>query len=164
MANLEEISGYPLDQEQLELLFAKQRLCVVCWTTADGYPIGVNHRYIWHDGRFWVTTSGQRHRVRALRKRPQSCVVINGDGTELGPDCTATFKTHCTIHEDRETRDWFYRAFSAALHPDDEATQQGMIAMFDTPRRVVLELEPIKTISYDGGKLAQAIGREGITT
>jgi hypothetical protein len=34
--------------------------------------------------------------------------------------------------------------------------------MMDTPRRVVLELSPVKTISYDGGKLAEAIVREGV--
>jgi hypothetical protein len=35
--------------------------------------------------------------------------------------------------------------------------------MLDTPRRVVLELTPVKTISYDGMKLAEAIAREGVT-
>ena len=79
MASLEEVSGYPLDEEQCEELFRIQRLCVVCWTTKDGFPIGVNHRYLWARGKVWVTTSAQRHRVSALRKRPQSCVVISGD-------------------------------------------------------------------------------------
>ena len=35
--------------------------------------------------------------------------------------------------------------------------------MLDTPRRVVLELNPVKAISYDGMKLAEAIVREGVT-
>lgn len=35
--------------------------------------------------------------------------------------------------------------------------------MFDTPRRVLLGLEPGKAISYDGAKLARAIAEEGIT-
>lgn len=164
MANLEEISNYQLESDRLEMLFAQQRSCVVCWTTSDGWPVGVTHRYVRHDGKFWVTTSRQRHRVRALSKRPRSCIVISGEGTDLGPDCTATFKTLCTVRDDRETKEWFYRALSAAMHPDNEAAQQGMIAMFDTPRRVILELDPIKMISYDGGRLAEAIGREGLTT
>jgi hypothetical protein len=43
--------------------------------------------------------------------------------------------------------------------------QQALSAMLDTPRRVVLELElaPVKLISYDGTKLADAIAREGVT-
>ena len=34
--------------------------------------------------------------------------------------------------------------------------------MLDTPRRVVLELEPVQAISYDGHKLSQAIADEGL--
>ena len=128
-----------------------------------GWPVGVTHRYIWERQRVWVTTSSQRHRVRALRVRPNSCVIISGDGTELGPDRTLTMKTRCTIHDDRETLEWFYTAFSRALNPTDEIAQQSMVGMLDTPRRVVLELEPVKTISYDGMKLAMALATEGLT-
>jgi hypothetical protein len=81
----------------------------------------------------------------------------------MGPDCTVTLKTTCRIHEDRETLEWFYQEFAKALHPDSRDLQGGMISMLDTSRRVVLELTPVKTISYDGMKLAEAIGREGIT-
>jgi hypothetical protein len=153
MANLEEVSGYPLDEAQLEELFAVQRLCTVCWSTADGWPVGVTHRYLWHDGKIWVTTTSQRHRVNALR---------NGEGTDFGPDRTVTLKTTCQVHEDRETLEWFFAAFSEAMHPGNEAAKAGFVGMMDTPRRVVLELTPVKTISYDGGKLADAIVREGL--
>ena len=41
MANLEEVSNYALDDERREKLFASQRVCAVCWTTTDGWPVGV---------------------------------------------------------------------------------------------------------------------------
>jgi general stress protein 26 len=163
MASLEEVSAYALDEADREKLFALQRVCAVCWSTSDGWPVGVTHRYLWERGRVWVTTSVQRHRVAALRRRPQSCVIISGDGTELGPDRTLTLKTTCTVHDDRPTLEWFYEAFPKALHPGDERAQKGLAAMLDSPRRVVLELTPVKTISYDGTKLAAAIAREGVT-
>ena len=103
MASLEEVAGYPLDEEQRERLFALQRVCSVCWSTSDGWPVGVTHRYIWWGGRIWVTTSRQRVRVKALEARPKSCVIISGDGTEMGPDCTMTIKTTAKVHDDRET-------------------------------------------------------------
>jgi general stress protein 26 len=163
MASLEEVSQYALDHHQREQLFAQQRICSVCWTTKDGWPVGVTHRYLWARGRIWVTTSAQRHRVKALRERPESCVIISGDGTALGPDRTLTLKTRCVIHDDPETREWFYAAFAKALHPENEVAQRTLVEMFDTPRRVVLELEPVKAISYDGAKLAKAIAQEGVT-
>ena len=106
MASLEEVSGYTLDDAGREQLLAQQRVCAVCWTTKDGWPVGVTHRYVWEGGCIWVTTSAQRHRVKALRQRPKSCVIISGDGTELGPDRTLTLKTECTVHEDRNTLTW----------------------------------------------------------
>ncbi|MGI9603988.1 MAG: hypothetical protein ACR2QE_19050 [Acidimicrobiales bacterium] len=160
MASLEEVSEYPLDDEQRERLFALQRVCSVCWSTSDGWPVGVTHRYIWARDRIWVTTSSQRQRVKALRKRPESCVIISGDGTEMGPDRTITIKTTCTIHDDRETLEWFFDEFSRAVHPENETGRQGLREMLDTPRRVVLELEPVKFISYDGAKLGRAIASE----
>lgn len=163
MASLEVVSSYPLDPEQQEELFDLQRMCVVCWTTTDGFPIGVSHRYIWEKNKIWVTTSSQRHRVRALRKRPQSCVIITGDGTTIGPERTLTLKTTCVVHDDRETLEWFFAAFSKKIMPDSPEAQKAMIEMFDTKRRVVLELTPVKTISFDGDKLAAAIASEGIT-
>jgi general stress protein 26 len=163
MASLEEVSKYPLDEAQCERLFSLQRTCVVCWTTKDGWPVGVTHRYIWRDGRIWVTTSSQRHRVAALRKRPKSCVVISGDGTEMGADVTLTLKTTCTVQDDREKIDWFLDEFLEAFHPGNPDAQKAMRVMMDTPRRVILELVPEKWISYDGMKLAADIAREGIT-
>ena len=164
MASLEEVSEYTLDDADRDRLFALQRVCAVCWTTRDGWPVGVTHRYVWAKGRIWVTTSGQRHRVRALRDRPKSCVIVSGDGTELGPDKTITLKTTCTVHDDRDTLEWFFDAFAAALHPGNAEAQRALRAMLDTPRRVVLELEPVQAISYDGAKLAAAIAREGART
>jgi len=164
MASLEEVSQYSLDEADRERLFALQRVCSVCWTTQDGWPVGVTHRYVWAREKIWVTTSAQRHRVSALRRRPKSCVIISGDGTELGADRTITLKTTCTVHDERETREWFYDVFAKALHPDNPGAQQGLRAMLDTPRRVVLALTPVKAISYDGTKLNEAIAREGVTS
>ena len=163
MANLEEVSGYPLSRERQEALFALQRVCVVNWTTEAGWPVGVTHRYIEHGGKIWVTTTSQRPRVAALRKRPQSSVVISGDGTELGADVTLTLKTTCVVRDDRETLQWFFEEFAKQVVPDSPDAQKGMISMLDTKRRVLLELTPVGAISYDGTLHAEAIGREGIT-
>ena len=163
MANLEEVSGYPLSPERQDALFSLQRVCVVNWTTSEGWPVGVTHRYIQHDGKIWVTTTSQRPRVPALRKRPQSSVVISGDGTELGADVTLTLKTTCKVHDDRATLDWFFAEFAKQVVPDSPDAQKGMISMLDTKRRVVLELTPVGAISYDGMRHAEAIAREGVT-
>ena len=79
-----------VDDDKRELLYAAQTECCVLWTTRDGWPVGVMHRYVWHDGRFWITCTSARKRVAALRARPQSAVVVSSEGTWLGGDITTT--------------------------------------------------------------------------
>jgi len=157
-ASFEEVSNYPIDPEKMKELFALQTECAICWSTSDGWPIGVIHRFVWRDEKIWATCSGQRKRVPALRRNPKSCVIVSSEGTKLGSDQTVTMKTTCRVHEDRETKDWFYPALAKRLtRTPDQA--EFMVKMFDTPRRVVLELTPVKFISYAGTTLAAAVAR-----
>ncbi len=50
------------------------------------------------------------------------------------------------------------------LHRDTGYASFFMQEMREWMRGVVIELEPVKTISYDGGKLTEAIVREGVDT
>lgn len=81
--NLEDLSAFKLSDDDRERLFESQNECTVCWTNKDGWPVGMPHSFVWSDGKFWVHTTTNRKRVRALRARPQSCVVVSSLGTEI---------------------------------------------------------------------------------
>lgn len=81
----------------------------------------------------------------------------------MGPDVTLTLKTTCVVRDDRETLQWFFAEFARQVVPNSPDAQKGMIAMLDTKRRVLLELTPVESISYDGASHGEAIAREGIT-
>jgi general stress protein 26 len=153
----EEVSVYPIDDEKRERLLALQTECAVVWTTRDGWPVGVLHRFVWRDGSFWVTCSGHRKRVPALRRNGKSCIIVSSEGTPLGRDQTITAKTSARVFEDRATKDWFYPALAAKMNPDDPARAAWFRDMLDSPRRVIIQLEPVKWITYDGVKLAEAV-------
>lgn len=89
----EDVVGYAVDDEKRERLLALQTECSVTWTTKQGWPVSVMHRFAWHDGKIWVTCSGHRKRVSALRRDGRSCVILSSEGTALGPDQTVTIKT-----------------------------------------------------------------------
>ena len=157
ITNYEDVAGYPLDDETVERLFAEQSECSVVWTTRDGWPVGVMHRFVWRDRRIWVTCADHRKRVSALRRDGRSCVIVSSEGTSLGRDKTITFKTVATVHESADVKLWFYPALSEKLNPGRPDRAAGFQAMLDSEGRVVIELEPVKTISYDGAKLHAAI-------
>lgn len=159
--NYDDVSIYPLGADKIERLLQLQSECAVLWSTADGWPVGVMHRFVWQDGRFWVTCAAQRKRVPALRKREKSAVIVSSEGTALGRDQTMTVKCRATVHDDNPAiKDWFYHALGMKLNDGDVAKSAGFESFLDTPTRVIIELEPVKWITYDGSKVAAHVSGE----
>jgi general stress protein 26 len=152
--NYEQVSVYNLEDEDKEALLSTNAECTFNWVTKDGWPMGVIMSYLWHDGRLWLTAGAHRHRITAVRRDPRVSVVITSTGTELGGGKSITVKGRCTIHEDAETKRWFYPAFSLHLHKDEKRAK-WFEEFLDSPLRVVLEVVPEKWITYDGVKMAQ---------
>ena len=159
----DDVSIYPLDQNKIERLLQLQTECAVLWSTSDGWPVGVMHRFVYQDNKFWVTCAGQRKRVPALRKRNKSAVIVSSEGTPLGRDQTMTVKCRATVHDDDPaTKAWFYRALAMKLNNGDEQQAAVFEQFLDSPTRVIIELEPTKWITYDGVKLAAHIAGDWV--
>jgi general stress protein 26 len=150
----EKVSIYQLDPEVREKLLSTQIECVFNWATSEGWPMGVIMSCLWKDGRMWLTSGAQRHRISAIRRDPRCSVVVTSTGTVLGPGKTVTIKGRCVLHEDRETKDWFYPAFASHLSPDP-VSAESFRQRLDSPLRVILEVIPEKYITYDGIKMFQ---------
>jgi hypothetical protein len=67
-----------------------------------------------------------------------------------------TYKGMCTVHDSREVKDWFYPDFSEALQGADPVRRDAFAKFLDSPRRVILEVEPTQRIGYDGAKMGKA--------
>jgi len=154
LQDYEAVSVYFLNDTDREGLLSEARECVFNWSTKDGWPVGVVMSCLWREGRLWATAGAHRHRISAVRRDPRVSFVVTSTGTKLGPGRTVTAKARCIIHEDRDTKDWFYPAFSSHLFPDP-AQAEPFCKMLDSPLRVVLELVPEKFITYDGTKMAR---------
>lgn len=152
--NYEKVSIYPVDPAIREKLLSVQIECVFNWATRDGWPMGVIMSCMWHDGKMWLTTGAQRHRISAIRRDPRCSVVVTSTGTPLGPGKTVTIKGRCVVHEDSETKDWFYPTFARHLNPDPVGSEEFRKRL-DSPLRVIVEVIPEKFISYDAMKMFQ---------
>lgn len=150
--NYELVSVYNLADDRREALLREHKECTFAWTTKDGWPVSVIMSFLWHDGRFWLTAGGHRHRVSAVRRDPRVCITVTSTGTSMGPGKSITAKGRCIVHEDAETKAWFYPQFAMHLQ-EDEARARGFEAFLDSPIRVVLEVVPEKWITYDGDKM-----------
>jgi general stress protein 26 len=148
----EQVSVYGLDPAAREQLLASHAECTFNWSTRDGWPVGVIMSYLWHEGRFWLTAGAHRHRIEAVQRDPRVSIVVTSTGTKLGAGKSVTAKGRCIVHEDAETKRWFYPRFARHLYPEPKAAE-GFAAFLDSPLRVVLEVVPEKWITYDGAKM-----------
>jgi general stress protein 26 len=152
----EDVTMYTLDAEVEERLLLAHNECTFIWSNKEGWPVGVIMSYVWRQGRFWLTASEQRARIAAVRRDPRVCVVVTSTGSPLPRNKAITWKGTCTVHDSREVKDWFYGELAGALNPDDPARAEQFRVFLDSPRRVVLEVEPIQRIGYDGAKMRAA--------
>jgi nitroimidazol reductase NimA-like FMN-containing flavoprotein (pyridoxamine 5'-phosphate oxidase superfamily) len=152
----EIVSIYPFTDEQVDAFMTSASECVLMWATKDGWPVGVTHAYVWHDGKIWITFASHRHRTTAIRRDPRVSVNVSsasyppGVGAEL-PHGAITFKGRGEIFDDDETKNWFYRALARKINPDNKDGEEYWVNFLDSPLRIVLSVTPEKMIMYNAG-------------
>jgi general stress protein 26 len=153
--NYDDVTMYGLSPERMENLLLKQHELTFIWCNREGHPLGVTMSYIWRHGRIWCTATEQRARMKALARDPRCSVVISSAGVDNDISQSITFKGHAILHKDQETKDWFYPDF--ARHANIPAPSPELFVQFlDTPARVIIEVVPELTISFDGGVMRDA--------
>ncbi|CAN5435469.1 hypothetical protein BH23ACT3_BH23ACT3_00620 [soil metagenome] len=146
----EDLTECGLSDELEHELVNAQRECVFMWTNRAGEAFGVVMSYLPKDGALWLTAAERRARISAIRRFPRASVCINSTGTKMGTGKTVTYKGSCVVHDDRETKDWFYPDFARRLRPDDELASSTFQRFLDSPHRVIIEFRPDDKRSFDG--------------
>jgi hypothetical protein len=150
----EDLTSMQLDDAALAALVEPGGECIFNWTNAQGYPVGVVVAYVWRDNKFWTTCADRRKRVPALKKRPQSGIVINRGGK------TASYKGDSIVHANGdpgfdELKSWFYDTLSGVASSPDDEYRKGFRKFLDSPHRVIIETEANLVVAFDTVKFAQ---------
>ena len=151
----EIVSIYPFSDAEVDVLMNNSNECVLMWATKDGWPVGVTHAFVWHEGKIWLTFAAHRHRAAAIRRDNRVSVNVSSGGYPRADDSlpsgAITFKGRGEFFEDEETKKWFYTALSRKLNPGNQAGEDAFYALLDSPLRVMLAVTPEKRIMYNGG-------------
>jgi Pyridoxamine 5'-phosphate oxidase len=135
--DFEDLSRHMLDREDEEELLKAQSECTFIWSRKDGWPVGVTMTYIYRDGKFWMTTSGQHPRVLAVKRDDRCCVVVSSAGAGETPNLegsrptmlkgkAATIKGRARILTDPGSKAWFFREFAAAVFAGDRERRTAL--------------------------------------
>ena len=144
----EDLTSMRLDDDALRALVEPGGECIFNWTTTDGYPVGVVVAYVYRDGKFWTTCALRRKRVPALRKRPQSAIVINRNGK------TASYKGDSIVHAPGDDgfdqlKTWFYAALSGVATAPEDEYRRSFAKFLDSPHRVIIETDARLVVAFD---------------
>ena len=149
----EDVSMFTLSNERERALLDAQTECCFMWTTKSGDPVGVIMNYVATEDRFWVTCTTRRKRVAAVAARPRVALAITSRGTQIGTSQAVTYKGNAVIHDDDETKEWFYPALAARVRPESEDRQRAFVEHLATPGRVVIEIVPDGRIGFDAEEM-----------
>ena len=89
----------------------------------------------------------------ASAARPRVAVAISSRGTQIGVSQTVTYKGSAIIHEDDETKGWFYPALAARVRPESAEQQTAFVHHLATEGRVVIEIVPDTRIGFDAEEM-----------
>ena len=151
----EIVSIYPFTDEEVDQLMNNSMECVLMWATKDGWPVGVTHAFVWHEGKIWITFAEHRHRTAAIRRDNRVSVNVSSQGYRADapadlPGGAITFKGTGEFFQDDDTKHWFYTALSQKLNPNNKQGEEFFYNLLDSPLRIILAVTPTKKIMYNG--------------
>lgn len=134
-------------------LLSSQDECTLIWNTADGGSTGTIVSFFAEAeaeaDAVWMTALTTAARSRAFRRDPRASVVLSGKGSPVGHARCTTLRGRVLLHDDEETRDWFFPRFAAAILPGSPRGQQGVVASMNNEANLVLQFVPERAIPYD---------------
>ena len=149
----EDVSVFTLSDEREQTLLDKQTECCFMWTTSAGEPVGVIMNYVVRDGSFWLTATRRRKRIAAIERDPRVALAVSSRGIDIGIGQAITYKGSAVLHDDDDTKAWFYPALAAKVRPDSAEQQAAFVAHLDSPGRVVIEVKPGARIGFDSDSM-----------
>lgn len=152
----EIVSIYPFSEDEIDALMNHSNECVLMWATKDGWPVGVTHAFVWHDGKIWITFASHRHRAEAIRRDNRVSVNVSSAGYPPGvgkdlPHGAITFKGRGEFFDDDAAKAVFYGQLAEKLNPGNEAGKAYWVNFLNSPLRTVLAVTVEKMIMYNQG-------------
>ena len=100
-----------------------------------------------------INTVDTHQKMRNVRRDPRVSIAITSKGSGIGTSKSLTYKGTCVVHEDDETKAWFYPALAARVRPTSAEQQAAFVHHLESPGRVVIEIVPTKRIGFDSEQM-----------
>ena len=107
---------------------------------------------------FWLTSVRGRAQVRAVERDERVGLVVSSAGSGLPGRRMVRVRGRAALLDDRATRDAILPLISARLQP---AAPERLLALLDSPRRVLIRVDPVGYPQSHDSRRVAGDGRGG---
>jgi PPOX class probable F420-dependent enzyme len=143
-----------LTDAELDQLLAGERVAVVSSNGPRGWPHSVPLWFVVRQREVWIWTYAKSQKVRNLERDPRATVLVE-TGHEYGELRGAMIEARAILHRDPETVLGFAEELTLR-YAEGISTVEGearAALAAQAPKRVAIQFEPVRTASWDHGKL-----------
>lgn len=139
--------------ELLEL-YETERVVVINSIGPRGWPHSMPMWFVPRDGVIWIWTYAKSQKVRNLERDPRATLLFE-TGHEYQELRGAMLETEAVIHRDFETVVAFAEELTVRYAEGIDSVEGDAKAALEAqaPKRVAIEFKPVRTSSWDHGKL-----------
>src|SRR5438132_14051957 len=136
-----------LTREEQAAFLRKNRKCALATLNQDGFPHLVAMNFAVRDGAYYMTSYGKAQKVLNIRRNPKVSLMVEA-GSAYAELKGVMVRGHCELLDGPET---VAEVFTWMAEDRREPRPAG--ASRSAPKRVVLQIVPTKTVTWDHAKL-----------
>jgi len=142
-----------LSAAELSELLDEARVAVVTSNGPRGWPHAAPLWFVVREGEIWAWTYAKSQKVRNLERDPRATVLVE-TGEEYSQLRGAMIEAEATIHREFETVLGFAEELAPRYAGGGPLSEEARAALAaQAPKRVALQLRPLRTASWDHRKL-----------
>jgi len=148
-------SEIELSEEEIQAFLEEQRVAIATSFGPRGWPHSMPLWYVLEDGRIRSWTFRKSQKVKNLERDPRVTVLVEAGGDVYSELRGVMYEAEAVIHDDPDTIVAYGLASAKRYAPGGDEPSPEMVEAFrkQAPKRVVLEFNPVRTVSWDHRKL-----------
>lgn len=144
-----------MDEEEILAFLDQEKVAIVTSFGPRGWPHSMPLWYVVEEGQIRTWTFRKSQKVKNLERDRRATVLVEAGYDRYEQLRGVMYEAETAIHDDLETVLDYAAKVSARYSPDGSEPTPEMIEAFrqQAPKRVVLEFQPVRTVSWDHRKL-----------
>lgn len=140
---------------EIQTFLEEQKVAVITSFGPRGWPHSMPLWYVVRDGKVWSWTFRKSQKVKNLERDRRATVLVEA-GYDQYPELRGVmFECETVFHDGLAEVVDFAHELTARYAPDGVEPSPEALAVFEAqaPKRVVMEFEPVHTVTWDHRKL-----------